>query len=61
MIEAKNIILDHAAEQGLGETGMIALLCNFIDHEAKSADRLIHVRLQAFVDKHSEELERPES
>jgi hypothetical protein len=51
-MSAKDIIEGHAAKFGLGETGQIDLLCNFLDQHP---DGTILEQLQAFVDQHGED------
>ena len=52
---AKDILANHAAEFGLGESAQIDLLCNFIDQLPDAG--FVQQQLQHFVDIHADELE----
>lgn len=52
-MDAKEILGNHAAEFGLGESAQIDLLCNFLDQQGGTTLE----ELQHFVEVHADELE----
>jgi len=50
-MDAKSILLSHAEDYGLGESGQIDLLCDFIDREKATG------RFQEFVEEHEHDLD----